>query len=107
MATSVKAHARLGSRETNQSFRHELRAGAGLGRPGLHVPGAGGVDAQNGNGGSLDLRDDGWEGVAQGSAKGEAEDGVYEEVGGANRGREICDEGDGEVVELGFEALAG
>lgn len=107
MATPVKAHAGLRSRETDQSIRHELRAGAGLGRPGLDVPGAGGVDAQNRDGGGFDLRDDGWEGVAQGSTKGEAEDGVYEKVGGADCGGEVCDEGDGEVVELGFEALIG
>ena len=105
MPPFVKPHARLRCRQTNQTLRHELRPGALLRRPALNVPRTGGVDAQHGDGGGFELRDDGGEGFAEGPAEGEAEDGVDDEVGGFEGFGEVGDEGDREVVELGFEAL--
>ena len=106
MPPLVKPHARLRRRQTNQTARHELCPGALLGRPALDVPRTGRVDAQHGDGGGFELRDYGGEGFAEGTAEGKAEDGVDDEVCGFEGFGEVGDEGDGEVVELGFEALA-
>lgn len=103
----VVLHARLGRRQADQRLGHELRSGPGLRRPALDVPRAGRVDAQHGDRGRLDLRDHGGEGLAEGSAEREPEDGVDEEVGGFDPDGEVVDERDGEVGELSFEALTG
>lgn len=105
MPPLIKPHTRLRRRQTNQTPRHELRPGALLGRPALNIPRTGRVDAQHGDGGGFELRDYGGEGFAEGTAEGEAEDGVDDEVCGFEGFGEVGDEGDGEVVELGFEAL--
>lgn len=106
MPPLIKPHARLRRRQTNQAPRHELRPGALLRRSALNVPRTGRVDAQHGDGGGFELRDYRGEGLAEGTAEGEAEDGVDDEVCGFEGFGEVGDEGDGEVVELGFEALA-
>lgn len=105
MSSAVPLNAGLGCRQTDQSFRHELCAGAFLGRPFLDIPGAGGIDAENGYLGFFQLGNNGREWFAERAAEGEAEDGVNDQVGGLQSGGEIRDKRDGEVLELGPEAL--
>lgn len=93
VSATVPFHARLGGRQADERAGHKLGPGAFLGRAGGDVPRAGGVDAQHGHLGLLHLVDDGWEGLAQGTPEGEAEDGVDDEVGGFQGLGEVGDEG--------------
>ena len=105
MSPLIKPHARLRRRQTNQTPRHKPRPGPLLRRPALDIPRAGRINTQHGDGGGLELRDYRREWFAEGPAEGEAEDGVDDKVRRFKGFGEVGDEGDGEVVELGFEAL--
>lgn len=101
----VPLHTRLRSRQTNQRLRHKVRPGPFPGRTGLDVPRARRVDAEDRDGRLFHERNDAGEWLAQGPAEREPEDGVYDEVCGSEGLREVVCEWDGEVFELGLEAL--
>ena len=98
MPSPKPLHAWLRRRQANQRLRHEIRTRLSVrGRPALYIPRARGVDTKDGDGGSFENVDHGREWFAERAAEGEAEDGIDNEVSGAERFVKVGREGDGEV----------
>lgn len=98
-------HQRLGRRQTDQRGRVEALSRSGVGRAGLDVPAGRCVDGENGHLGVAQGLDDLGKGLAHLAAEAEAEDGIDDVVGRAERRVKVVGEGHFQVLELLPQAL--